>query len=313
MGPAGGGPDRVPGRVLRLAGGGDRRAGSRAAASPPLSLMAKPGSWRVSPSPRRPRPRCSRCWRDCRWRSCWRGSCCRVSRWSARWCWCRSWARRPLSGWLSGRSRRTAGSRRSCWSTRSSTWPCWRGPSRGSGHISILVRSARHARWAPRRGGRSARPRCRRWHLLSLTQRPWCSCSAPHFGVVVILGGAAYRTLETEIYLRMVNLLNLSGAAAVARPVRRGGGCPRRRRGGTQAPGNHTAPALRFESPPQAGTRRAVGRGRRMCGAGPAARTDHRTGGQVRVHIGRLGFAVSGRWPAGARRRRCTCRAGVPR
>jgi hypothetical protein len=28
-----------------------------------------------------------------------------------------------------------------------------------------------------------------------------------------------------------------------------------------------------------------------MCGAGPAARADHRTGGQVRVHIGRLGFA----------------------
>jgi ABC-type Fe3+ transport system permease subunit len=39
------------------------------------------------------------------------------------------------------------GSRRSCWPTRSSTWPCWRGPS----------------------------------------------C----FGVVLILGGAAYRTLET--------------------------------------------------------------------------------------------------------------------
>jgi hypothetical protein len=217
--------------------------------------------------------------------------CCGVSRWSARWCWCRSCCRRLLSGWLSGRSRRTAGSRRSCWSTRSSTWPCWRGPSRGSGHISILVRSARHARWAPRRGGRSARPRCRRWHLLSLTQRPWCSCSAPHFGVVVILGGAAYRTLETEIYLRMVNLLNLSGAAAVARPVRRGGGCPRRRRGGTQAPGNRTAPALRFGNRPQAGTRRVVGRRRRMCGAGPAARADHRTGGQVRVHIGWLGFA----------------------
>jgi thiamine transport system permease protein len=76
---------------------------------------------------------------------------------------------------------------------------------------------------------------------------------------VLILGGAAYLTLETESYLRMVNLLNLSGAAAVARPVRRGGGRPRRQRGGTQAPGNRTAPALRFGNRPHAGTRRAVG------------------------------------------------------
>jgi thiamine transport system permease protein len=41
----------------------------------------------------------------------------------------------------------------------------------------------------------------------------FCSTS---FGVVLILGGARYRTLETEIYLRTVNLLDLSGAAALS-------------------------------------------------------------------------------------------------
>jgi thiamine transport system permease protein len=39
---------------------------------------------------------------------------------------------------------------------------------------------------------------------------------ATSFGVVLILGGARYRTLETEIYLRTVNLLDLSGAAALS-------------------------------------------------------------------------------------------------
>lgn len=39
---------------------------------------------------------------------------------------------------------------------------------------------------------------------------------ATSFGVVLILGGAKYRTLETEIYLRTVNLLDLSGAAALS-------------------------------------------------------------------------------------------------
>lgn len=41
----------------------------------------------------------------------------------------------------------------------------------------------------------------------------FCSTS---FGVVLILGGARYRTLETEIYLRTVNLLDLTGAAALS-------------------------------------------------------------------------------------------------
>src|SRR5699024_8350645 len=36
------------------------------------------------------------------------------------------------------------------------------------------------------------------------------------FGVVLVLGGTQYRTLETEIYLRTVNLLDLSGAAALS-------------------------------------------------------------------------------------------------
>ncbi|WHT18631.1 iron ABC transporter permease [Crossiella sp. CA-258035] len=36
------------------------------------------------------------------------------------------------------------------------------------------------------------------------------------FGVVLILGGSRLRTLETEIYLRTVNLLDLSGAAALS-------------------------------------------------------------------------------------------------
>ena len=39
---------------------------------------------------------------------------------------------------------------------------------------------------------------------------------ATSFGVVLVLGGARYRTLETEIYLRTVNLLDLSGAAALS-------------------------------------------------------------------------------------------------
>ncbi|WP_372448975.1 ABC transporter permease [Qaidamihabitans albus] len=39
---------------------------------------------------------------------------------------------------------------------------------------------------------------------------------ATSFGVVLMLGGARYRTLETEIYLRTVNLLDLSGAAALS-------------------------------------------------------------------------------------------------
>ncbi|WP_106177749.1 ABC transporter permease [Prauserella shujinwangii] len=39
---------------------------------------------------------------------------------------------------------------------------------------------------------------------------------ATSFGVVLILGGARWRTLETEIYLRTVNLLDLSGAAALS-------------------------------------------------------------------------------------------------
>ncbi|GAA3872282.1 iron ABC transporter permease [Saccharothrix violaceirubra] len=36
------------------------------------------------------------------------------------------------------------------------------------------------------------------------------------FGVVLVLGGARYRTLETEIYLRTVQLLDLSGAATLS-------------------------------------------------------------------------------------------------
>jgi thiamine transport system permease protein len=40
--------------------------------------------------------------------------------------------------------------------------------------------------------------------------------SATSFGVVLMLGGTKYRTLETEIYLRTVNLLDLSGAAALS-------------------------------------------------------------------------------------------------
>ncbi|OZM73797.1 iron ABC transporter permease [Amycolatopsis antarctica] len=39
---------------------------------------------------------------------------------------------------------------------------------------------------------------------------------ATSFGVVLMLGGTRYRTLETEIYLRTVNLLDLSGAAALS-------------------------------------------------------------------------------------------------
>ncbi|MEY8042109.1 ABC transporter permease [Saccharopolyspora cebuensis] len=39
---------------------------------------------------------------------------------------------------------------------------------------------------------------------------------ATSFGVVLVLGGGRYRTLETEIYLRTVQLLDLSGAAALS-------------------------------------------------------------------------------------------------
>src|SRR5699024_2475213 len=39
---------------------------------------------------------------------------------------------------------------------------------------------------------------------------------ATSFGVVLVLGGTQWRTLETEIYLRTVNLLDLSGAAALS-------------------------------------------------------------------------------------------------
>ena len=39
---------------------------------------------------------------------------------------------------------------------------------------------------------------------------------ATSFGVVLILGGSRYRTLETEIYLRTVQLLDLPGAAALS-------------------------------------------------------------------------------------------------
>lgn len=41
----------------------------------------------------------------------------------------------------------------------------------------------------------------------------FCSTS---FGVVLVLGGGRFRTLETEIYLRTVRLLDLSGAAALS-------------------------------------------------------------------------------------------------
>ncbi|WP_093944140.1 ABC transporter permease [Actinoalloteichus hoggarensis] len=41
----------------------------------------------------------------------------------------------------------------------------------------------------------------------------FCSTS---FGVVLVLGGARFRTLETEIYLRTVQLLDLPGAAALS-------------------------------------------------------------------------------------------------
>ena len=41
----------------------------------------------------------------------------------------------------------------------------------------------------------------------------FCSTS---FGVVLVLGGGQYRTLETEIYLRTVQLLDLPGAAALS-------------------------------------------------------------------------------------------------
>ncbi|WP_019853195.1 ABC transporter permease [Actinopolyspora mortivallis] len=41
----------------------------------------------------------------------------------------------------------------------------------------------------------------------------FCSTS---FGVVLVLGGGRYRTLETEIYLRTVRLLDLSGAATLS-------------------------------------------------------------------------------------------------
>ncbi|GHF46146.1 thiamine transport system permease protein [Amycolatopsis bartoniae] len=39
---------------------------------------------------------------------------------------------------------------------------------------------------------------------------------ATSFGVVLVLGGGRFRTLETEIYLRTENLLDLSGAAALS-------------------------------------------------------------------------------------------------
>ncbi|GAA4032921.1 iron ABC transporter permease [Allokutzneria multivorans] len=39
---------------------------------------------------------------------------------------------------------------------------------------------------------------------------------ATSFGVVLVLGGSEYRTLETEIYLRTVQLLDLPGAAALS-------------------------------------------------------------------------------------------------
>lgn len=39
---------------------------------------------------------------------------------------------------------------------------------------------------------------------------------ATSFGVVLVLGGARFRTLETEIYLRTENLLDLTGAAALS-------------------------------------------------------------------------------------------------
>ena len=39
---------------------------------------------------------------------------------------------------------------------------------------------------------------------------------ATSFGVVLMLGGTRFRTLETEIYLRTVNLFDLSGAAALS-------------------------------------------------------------------------------------------------
>ncbi|WP_229786423.1 ABC transporter permease [Actinokineospora fastidiosa] len=39
---------------------------------------------------------------------------------------------------------------------------------------------------------------------------------ATSFGVVLLLGGARFRTLETEIYLRTVELLDLSGASALS-------------------------------------------------------------------------------------------------
>ena len=41
----------------------------------------------------------------------------------------------------------------------------------------------------------------------------FCSTS---FGIVLVLGGGRYRTLETEIYLRTVRMLDLSGAAALS-------------------------------------------------------------------------------------------------
>ncbi|GAB2780409.1 ABC transporter permease [Amycolatopsis magusensis] len=51
--------------------------------------------------------------------------------------------------------------------------------------------------------------------ILSASAVVFLFCSTS-FGVVLILGGGRFRTLETEIYLRTVNLLDLSGAAALS-------------------------------------------------------------------------------------------------
>ncbi len=51
--------------------------------------------------------------------------------------------------------------------------------------------------------------------LASATAVVFLFCSTS-FGVVLVLGGGRYRTLETEIYLRTVRVLDLSGAAALS-------------------------------------------------------------------------------------------------
>ena len=141
---------------------------------------------------------------------------------------------------------------RSCSRTSSSTTPSSYGPSAGCGRSSTRGRRRPPGCWAP---GRFAA-----WRRVTLPAlAPAVAAAAlmvflftfTSFGVVQILGGPAYSTLEVEIYRQTAAAPRPAhGRRADAGAVRRGRRDPRRARLDGAAPGDRAAAGRRRRRPP---------------------------------------------------------------